>query len=229
MFSMATVRTRSFSTFDEDFFLPHTWTPNFPRVSWTLMLISSGSLGLVLWASCCSSLQSPLTAAHENHINHILAHAGHVSCRQPYLLFKLMNRCSLTIRDRIVYLSRNNWIDYSLSSVQKIQTVIDAMNCYLRSLHAKHSQKCYRLIPAGGGFGERSVALWYRPWRYRWRDASTIANSTSFRVCHKKTRPVRWNLYPSRRAFVRSSTVLDLTWRTWHVISQGCKCFLVRR
>jgi hypothetical protein len=36
-------------------------------------------------------------------------------------------------------------------------------------------------------------------------------------------------LYPSRRAFVRSSTVLDLTWRTWHVISQGCKCFLVRR
>ncbi len=115
MFSMATVRTRSFSTFDEDFFLPHTWTPNFPRVSWTLMLISCGLLGLVLWASCCSSLHSPLTAAHENHINHILAHAGHVSCRQPYLLFKLMNRCCITIRDCIVYLSRNNWIDYSLN------------------------------------------------------------------------------------------------------------------
>ncbi len=220
MFSMATVRTRSFSTFDEDFFLPHTWTPNFPRVSWTLMLISSGSLGLVLWASCCRSLQSPLTAAHENHINHILAHAGHVSCRQPYLLFKLMNRCCITIRDCIVYLSRNNWIDYSLNWRDRRWAAQSHAQ-----MSAKDSQKCHRLIPAGRGFGERSVVLWYRPWRYRWRDASTIANSTSFRVCHRKTRPPRWNLYPSRCAFVRSSTVLDLTWRTWHMISQGCNAF----
>jgi hypothetical protein len=105
-------------------------------------------LGLVLWASCCNSLQSPLTAAHENHINHILAHAGHVSCRQPYLLFKLMNRCCITIRDRIVYLSRNNWIDYSLNWRDRRWAAQSHAQ-----MSAKDSQKCHRLIPAGGGGG----------------------------------------------------------------------------